>query len=142
MNHDRYDITTVIHAHLILADSTTTDTTIELGFRASDPYVLDADLTADGPTATWLLSRELVELGMGATQDAAAGEGDVRIWRDEDPEYLLITLTGASGTALLAAPARPVQSFLDETRTLVPLGTESSRVAAALTAFVATLLTN
>lgn len=142
MNHDRHDITTVIHAHLILADSTTTDTEIELGFLASDPYAVDADLTANGPTTTWLLCRELIEFGMGATQEVPAGAGDVQIWRDEDPEYLLVTLTGASGTALLAVPARPVQDFLDETRILVPAGTESSRVDAALTAFIATLLTS
>ncbi len=142
MNHDRYDVTTLIHAHLILADSTTTDTAIEIGFRTSDPYVIDADITADGPTATWLLARELVMLGLVATQDAPAGEGDVRIWRDEDPEYLLVSLTGISGTALLAAPARPVQQFLDETRALVPLGTEGNSVAAALDSFIATLLTN
>ncbi|MGV8965041.1 MAG: SsgA family sporulation/cell division regulator [Cellulomonas sp.] len=141
MNHDRYDLTTLIHAHLILSDATTTDTEIELGFRASDPYVIDSDFTADGPTATWLLARELVMLGLVATQESPAGEGDVQVWRDEDPGYLLVSLTGTSGIALLAVPARQVQEFLDETRALVPIGTESSRVSAALDDFVAMLLT-
>lgn len=141
MYHDRYDTTTVIYAHLILSDSTTTDVDIELGFRASDPYALHADLTAHGVTSTWLLARDLLVAGLGATQDAVAGEGDVRVWLDEDPEYLLVTLTGTAGTALLATPAPAVERFLLETRALVPIGTESSRVDAAFESFVTSLLT-
>jgi hypothetical protein len=141
MFQDRYDVTTVIYAHLILSDSTTTDVAIELGFRASDPYSVEAELTANDVTSTWLLARDLLVAGLGATEDAVAGEGDVQVWRDQDPEYLLVTLSGAGGTALIATGARDVERFLVEARALVPIGTEGSRVDAAFEAFVTSLLT-
>ena len=140
MFQDQYDVTAVIHMHLVLADSTTTDVAVELGYRASDPYAVRADFTADGPTSSWLLARDVFCRGLTATQDAAAGEGDVSMWRDEDPQYLLMSLTAGPGTALLAAPARPVEQFLAETLALVPAGSESGRVDAALDSFVASIL--
>jgi len=141
MNRNRYDVTTVIHAHLILSDSTTIDVAVELGYRASDPCVIQADFTADGTTSKWLLARDLLGQGLVATQETGAGDGDVCIWRDEDPDYVLISLTGTLGTALLAAPAEPIERFVDATHALVPIGTESDSVGAAVDAFIASILT-
>ena len=131
----------MIHAYLILSDSKTTDVSVELGYRAADPYAVQANFTANGSTAKWLLARDLFGQGLVATQDAGVGEGNVCIWRDEDPDYVLITLTGALGTALLAAPAEPIQKFVDATHTLVPFGSESDRVGAEVGPFVASILT-
>lgn len=141
MNQDLYDVTTVIHAHLILSDSTTTDVAIELGYRTSDPFAIHAEFACEDSTTMWLLARDLFDQGLVADRDAAAGEGDVHIWRDEDPGYVLLSLTGTLGTALLAAPAEPLERFLAETHLRVPVGTESTRCDAALDAFVASILT-
>ena len=141
MNLAWYDVTTVIHAHLILSNSMTTDVAIELGYRAADPYAVQANFTANGSTTKWLLARDLFGQGLVATQDAGAGEGNVCIWRDEDPDYVLITLTGAPGTALLAAPAEPIERFVNATHKLVPFGSEGDRVGAEVGPFVASILT-
>ncbi|RYV52660.1 SsgA family sporulation/cell division regulator [Pengzhenrongella frigida] len=141
MNQDTYDVTTVIHAHLILSDSTTTDVAIELGYRASDPFAIHAEFVCGDSTTTWLLARDLFDQGLVSDQDSAAGDGDVHIWRDEDLDYLLLSLTGALGTALLAAPAEPLERFMDETHVRVPVGMESDRFDSALDAFVASILT-
>lgn len=70
--------------------------------------------------STWLIGRELLSLGMHATADAPAGTGDVQVWRDEDPDYTLVSLSGVEGSALLAAPTEPIERFLAGTEALVP----------------------
>ena len=52
---------------------------------------------------------------------------------------MLNTLTGALGTALLAAPAEPIERLVDATHTLVPIGSESDRVGAEVGPFVASM---
>jgi hypothetical protein len=140
MTPDRYDVATVIYAHLIRSDSTTTDVAIELSYRARDPYAVEAEFTGDGSSSKWLLARDVLIQGLVAPQEFPAGHGDVSVWRDQDPEYLLVSLTAASGTALVAAPAWSVERFLAETRDLVPVGTEGDRVDAALDQLVASIL--
>lgn len=142
MNHARCDITKVIQAHLISSDTTTMDTCVELGYRSSDPFAVHAEFTGYGFTSNWVLARDLFGQGLMATQDSPAGEGDVLIWRDEDPAYVLMSLTGSLGTALLAAPAEPIEQFIDATRALVPVGAESVQVDAAVEAFVMSILTS
>jgi len=137
----RYDVTAVIATHLIISDTDTTDLVVELGYRTSDPYALHAQFSQDGiPTSSWLLARDLLAQGLIATETAPAGMGSVSIWRDEDPDYLLVMLSGSEGEALLAAPAEPVERFLQATRALVPFGAESDLIDASITDFVATLL--
>jgi len=78
---------------------------------------------------------------MHAGSDAPAGTGDVQVWRDEDPDYTLISLSGVEGSALLAAPTEPIARFLAATEALVPIGTESARMETEITALIAALLT-
>ncbi|QTE30490.1 SsgA family sporulation/cell division regulator [Pengzhenrongella sicca] len=137
-----YDVTTAITTHLVLSDSLTEDVFVELGYHAADPYALNARFSqGDGPPSTWLLARDLFAQGLVATQAAPAGRGDVRIWRDEDPDYLLMTFRGVAGEALIAAPAEPIERFMEATRAIVPFGAESERIGAAVDAFVESLLT-
>jgi hypothetical protein len=65
----------------------------------------------------------------------------VQVWRDEDPDYTLVSLSGVEGSALLAAPTEPIGRFLAGTEALVPLGTESDRMEGEITALIAALLT-
>ena len=103
--------------------------------------LLAACSTGGQSSSTWLLGRELLAQGMHASSEEPAGTGDVQIWRDEDPDYTLISLSGVEGSALLAAPTEPVLRFLAATESLVPLGAESDRMEGEISALIAALLT-
>ena len=75
------------------------------------------------------------------TQEAPAGTGDVRVWRDDDPSYVLISLSGVEGDALLAAPSEPVERFVTTTQQMVPFGSESTRMDPEISRLIAALLT-
>jgi hypothetical protein len=79
--------------------------------------------------------------GMLAVADDPAGTGDVQVWRDDDPEFALISLSGVEGSALLAAPTGQLEAFLARTEQLVPLGEESDRMQSEISALIAALLT-
>jgi len=66
-------------------------------------------------------------------------QGDIRIWRDEDPAYVLIALSGVEGEALLACPVDPLERFLATTATLVPPDDESDVMAGQIAALIAAL---
>src|SRR5665811_831169 len=89
---------------------------------------------------TWLIGRELIAQGVLADPTAPAGTGDVRIWRDEDPTFLLIALSGVEGDALLAGPAEPFARFIAATTALVPFGAESSRMEEEISRLIVNLL--
>ena len=89
----------------------------------------------------WLLGRELLLQGMLADAEDPAGCGDVQVWRDEDPMFTLVSLTGIEGSALLASPSEPLERFLTATEQLVALGTESDRMEGEIAALIAALLT-
>lgn len=141
MTSASFDVVEVVAMQLIGADASVVPVTAELGFRTSDPYTVRAAFTGAQSTSTWLLGRELLDLGMAATADQPAGDGDVQVWRDEDPDYLLISLSGVEGSALLAAPTEPVMRFLAATESLVPLGGESEKMEGEISALIAALLT-
>ena len=136
-----FDVVEVVTMQLVLSDETVLGVTAELGFRAADPYTVRAVFTGPHSTSTWLVGRELLAHGLLATQATPAGTGDVRIWRDDDPTYLLIALSGVEGEALLAAPAEPVERFVATTRQLVPFGSESTRMDPEISRLIAALLT-
>jgi len=91
--------------------------------------------------STWLLGRELLADGLHAPADEPAGNGDVQVWLDEDPEYVLISLSGVEGNALLAAPTEPLARFVAATEKIVPIGSESDRMQSEISALIAALLT-
>ena len=134
-----FDVVDVVTVQLVLSDATVLPVTTELGFLASDPYTIHATFSGQSAMTTWLFGRELLQNGLDANEEAPAGLGDVRIWRDEDPAYVLIALSGVEGEALLACPVDPLERFLATTATLVPLGSESDSMADQITALIVAL---
>jgi hypothetical protein len=141
MARSSFDVVEVVSMQLIGADASVVPVSAELGFRTTDPYTVRALFTGAQSSSTWLIGRELLALGMTADADRPAGDGDVQVWRDEDPEFVLISLSGIEGSALLAAPTEPVLRFLAATESLVPLGGESEKMEGEISALIAALLT-
>lgn len=130
----------VVPMHLVLSDASVLPISAELGFEASDPYTVRIAFTGAHSTSTWLIGRELIAHGILADATAPAGTGDVRIWRDEDPAYLLVALSGIEGDALLAGPAEPFIRFLNATISIVPFGAESTRMEDEISRLIVSLL--
>jgi len=141
MTQESYDVVEVVAMQLISSDASVIPVSTEFSFRVSDPYTVRAVFSGPHSTSTWLLGRELLVQGMRAASDAPAGTGDVQVWRDEDPDFTLISLSGVEGSALLAAPTDPLVTFLTRTEQLVPLGAESDRMESEISALIAALLT-
>ncbi len=130
----------VVGMHLVLADASVLPITAELSFEASDPYTVQIAFTGAHSTSTWLVGRELIAHGLIADSTSPAGTGDVRIWRDDDPTYLLVSLSGVEGEALLAGPAAPFERFVAATAELVPFGAEGTHMADEISRLIVSLL--
>lgn len=141
MTQQPYDVVEVVTMQLISSDASVIPVAAELSFRTSDPYTVRAVFTGAQTMSTWLLGRELLFQGLRAASDQPAGTGDVQVWRDDDPDFALISLSGVEGSALLAAPTGPLEVFLEATEKLVPLGAESDRMESEISALIAALLT-
>jgi hypothetical protein len=141
MTQHSYDVVEVVAMQLISSDARMFAVSAELSFRATDPYTVRAVFTGPQTMSTWFLGRELLMQGLLAGADDPAGTGDVQVWRDDDPEFALLALSGVEGSALLAAPAYQLGAFLSRTEALVPVGQEGDRMDDAITALIATLLT-
>ena len=141
MTQQSYDVVEVVAMQLISSDASVIPVRTELSFRVSDPYTVRAIFSGPHSMSTWLLGRELLFQGLRAMSDAPAGTGDVQVWRDEDPDFTLVSLSGVEGSALLAAPTDPLEGFLARTEQLVPLGAESDRMESEISALIAALLT-
>lgn len=134
------DACEVLAMHLVLSDASVLPISAELSFDAADPYTVRIAFTGAHSTSTWLLGRELIAHGLLADSSAPAGTGDVRVWRDDDPNFVLISLSGVEGDALLAGPAEPFVRFLAATVALVPFGAESPRMEDEISRLIVTLL--
>ncbi|MBO1750493.1 SsgA family sporulation/cell division regulator [Actinotalea sp. BY-33] len=134
------DACEVVPMHLVLSDASVLPISAELSFEASDPYTVRIAFTGAHSTSTWLIGRELIAHGLLSDSSAPAGTGDVRIWRDEDPSYLLVALSGVEGDALLAGPAESFVRFLNATVSVVPFGNESARMEDEISALIVSLL--
>lgn len=141
MTQQAYDVVEIVAMQLIGSDASVVAVTAEFSFRTTDPYTVRAVFTGPHTMSTWLLGRELLITGLVATSDSPAGTGDVQVWRDDDPEFVLVSLSGVEGNALLAAPSGALSSFLARTAALVPLGAESDRMESEISALIAALLT-
>ncbi len=140
MNGPTRDAHEVVPMHLVLSDASVLPISAELSFDASDPYTVRIAFTGAHSTSTWLIGRELIAHGLVAEPSTPAGSGDVRIWRDEDPAYVLIGLSGVEGEALLAGPADPFLRFLEATVAVVPFGGESAHMEAEISRLIVSLL--
>ena len=117
--------TTVIEElplHLVIAGQPSLPMTAELRYESTDPYAVHATFHADDSEVTWVLSRELLMVGL----QAESGLGDVRVRPSEDdPEtVVLIQLSSPDGIAVLAASAVDLRGFLLRTCDQVPPGAE------------------
>jgi hypothetical protein len=126
--------------HLVLPDASVLPIRADLTFEPGDPYTVRVDFVGSHSTSTWLIGRELFAHGVLADAASPAGTGDVRIWRDEDPSYLLVALSGVEGDALLAGPVDPFVGFLSETVRLVPFGEESPLMEDEISRLITSLL--
>jgi hypothetical protein len=113
---------------LVLSHDLSVSIRTELGYEADDPYAVRAvfhTLDQSG-TVEWFLSRDMLTQALSEH----TGHGDVRMWptRDAGRDVVYMVLTSPAGSALLEFPAQSVESFLRETWSAVPPGTESSRL--------------
>ncbi|MER5515424.1 SsgA family sporulation/cell division regulator [Streptomyces sp. NPDC002763] len=99
-----------------------------LRYEADDPYAVRAVFhpPGEGRTVEWFFSRDMLAQALSEH----TGHGDVLMWPAADPgrDVVFVALRSPAGSALLEFPARDVDSFLRETRSVVPPGTESSRL--------------
>lgn len=138
MHSDGPSITKVVPLQLVQSDESVQPVACRLVYSGADPYTVRA--VFEGAGSTWLIGRELLAQGLLADLSCPAGYGDVKVWRDESPEYLLIALSGVEGDALLAAEAVVVAEFIDETTALVPFGTEGLVMGGAIDEMIDQLL--
>jgi len=135
------DVIEIVAMQLIGSDASVIPVTAELSFRSTDPYTVRTTFSGPQSVSTWLIGRELIAQGLDAASDEPAGRGDVQVWRDDDPEFLLISLNGIEGSALLASPSEPIARFVAATEAIVPMGGESENMEGEISALIAALLT-
>lgn len=135
------DVIEIVAMQLIGSDASVIPVTAELSFRSSDPYTVRSVFSGPQSVSTWLIGRELIAQGLDAASDEPAGRGDVQVWRDDDPEFVLISLNGIEGSALLASPSEPIERFIAATEAIVPMGGESENMESEISALIAALLT-
>jgi Streptomyces sporulation and cell division protein, SsgA len=98
-----------------------------LDYCADDPYAIKMafHVGTDEPVE-WIFARELLSAGL----EGAAGEGDVRVWPEDDAEadVLNITLSSPFGEAHFEAPLKATSDFLRSTYGIIPAGSEGDFV--------------
>ena len=97
----------------------------ELEYDPTCPYAVTVRFVGGAAPVSWTFARDLLRLG----RFQPVGEGDVHVRPELDQDgnaILVIELHSPYGAALLHAPARDVNEFVDRTATSVRPGTESS----------------
>ncbi|QIY59418.1 SsgA family sporulation/cell division regulator [Streptomyces sp. RPA4-5] len=110
--------------HAIASDHTVPLST-RLIYRPSDPYAIEAVFLAEHGPVVWVFARDLLSEGL----ERSAGAGDVIIWSEPSRTgtgagTTFIKLNPPNGTAQVAMPREHVQEFLNQTKTMVPVGSE------------------
>ncbi|MFF3656315.1 SsgA family sporulation/cell division regulator [Streptomyces olivochromogenes] len=121
-------VTQGVAVQLVISCTYSLSMRMSLRYEPTDPYVVRATFFTDtDEPAEWVLGRDLLADGLrGST-----GCGDIRIWpavgRGDQAMYLV--LRSPAGTALLEIPVQEdVRTFLENTESLVPRGTESGHI--------------
>jgi hypothetical protein len=108
-------------------------------YSSSSPFevVFSADEeTEDGEPSEWRYSRELLAQAVHGDYEVPYGEGDVQIFKDN--EFLFTLLSQGMKKCLVAFQISDMEIFLSATTDLVPLGSESTDVDAAIAALLET----
>ncbi|MFE5212371.1 SsgA family sporulation/cell division regulator [Streptomyces sp. NPDC056600] len=125
-------VETCLTCHLVVNQEAATPLSVHLGYDPAEPFGVSVSFPSDENRRTrWVFSRDLLQDGLYEP----TGEGDVRVWPSGGcrcgccgSTHARILLQGATGYALLDLPLEPVQHWLDRTWSLVPEGTEESRL--------------
>ncbi|WP_260634091.1 SsgA family sporulation/cell division regulator [Streptomyces angustmyceticus] len=110
--------------HSIASDHTVPLYT-RLTYRTSDPYAIEAVFLAERGPVVWVFARDLLSEGL----ERSAGAGDVIIWSESSGTgagagTTFIKLNPPNGTAQVAMPREHVQEFMNQTKVMVPVGSE------------------
>jgi hypothetical protein len=116
-----------LELNLVLSPERAIPVPARLVYRTNDPYAVHITfhIGSDYPVS-WTFARELLVDGVFRP----CGHGDVRIWptKLEGRSVVCVALTSPEGDALLEASSPVVSAWLERTLTMVPPGTESSRL--------------
>jgi hypothetical protein len=100
-----------------------TPVTTRWTYESDEPYALTVAFATDrGRWVEWVFARELLVEGL----DRPAGQGDLRIRPDEDPDLLVLEIYAPSGSAVFALDRDDTEDFLERTLELVPAGEEGT----------------
>jgi len=116
-------VTCELHLRLILSNESSLPVRASLRYDTADPYAVHAAFhTGTADAVEWVFARELLTAGL----HRPAGIGDVQLWpcRSHGLDVVCIALNSEEGKALLHAPARVLEGFLERTTAAVPPGTE------------------
>ncbi|WP_369293492.1 SsgA family sporulation/cell division regulator [Streptomyces sp. TX20-6-3] len=127
LNPTSWDISEKVDFTLHQCPKAERDVAIEviLRYRASDAFAVTLDfLGRSGEiSVSWTFARDILHFGL----KQATGHGDVQIWpiASSRGSLICVSLIASSGSALLTAPTKPIESWLQRTFCLVPAGEES-----------------
>ncbi|WP_340686688.1 SsgA family sporulation/cell division regulator [Amycolatopsis coloradensis] len=117
--------TDAIHqSQFVLLNNSSTPVLSRLSFHAGEPFAVTVSFrTERGRWVEWTFARELLVTGL----TDPAGLGDVRVRPDlsEDEALLTLEIESPDGYASFELEREDVESFLESTYELVPLGSES-----------------
>jgi hypothetical protein len=131
MNNSRVAVSAELSLGLVGPEHTIVPLMASLHYTCQDPYAVKMafHVGTDEPVQ-WTLARDL----LAAALHSHEGIGDVQAWPSAAPGdpaaedgagILNLSMTSPYGHAQFEAPAAAVDSFLDRTYGLVPLGQES-----------------
>lgn len=97
---------------------------LQVGWDEEDPMAVTLDIAAPDGLVTWLFGRDLLSKGLVSAEEF--GQGDVQLHCESGPggSMLYIDLSSEEGCAHLVMPRQPIQSFLNKTARVVPVGAE------------------
>jgi hypothetical protein len=117
--------TDAVHqSQFVLLNDSTTPVLSRMSFHADEPFAVTvAFRTERGRWIEWTFARDLLVVGLLEP----TGIGDVRVRPDlsEDEAMLTLEIESPDGYAAFELEREDVQSFVDATLDLVPLGSES-----------------
>lgn len=121
---DRLTVSHHLALHLLSYDGLVLPLQAELRYDIADPIAVTALLYAGGDEPVrWVFARDLLESGL----DQRTGVGDVVVWPAREVAgrpAVHVQLSSPHGSAVLAAPADEVETFLSATWRLVGPGDE------------------